>query len=232
LTEVRILTIEDVLYTLPGYKEAEKTDNRDEQVRIINKLIKEEKKLQDFFFERGLQGLMVNLFDPSGRLGLMKNKSPKALLEFYSRRKGLDWFDRSRDTYVQAWRITQYDQWKRGEESAQLGVEAIEDVLYTLPGYKEAEKTGDRKNQIRALNKIIKIKGGLTKFFNDNGLCGMMGNLFDPTGRLGLMKNKSPKALLEFYSRRKGLDWFNKTKHPHIDSYGNGKLKVVYKKAA
>ncbi len=232
--EIALSAIGDILYRLPGYKNAEKTNNRDEQVMIINEWITKENGLVNYFNKKGLRGLMAMLIDQTGKLGLRKAYSPKALLEFYSERKGLNWFDRTKETYVQGWRFGERNMWQMGKESAQIGIEAIEDVLYTIPGYKNAEKTNNRKEQVKIINKlIIKEKRllmikekRLLDYFYKKGLRSLMSS--STTSKLGLRKSGSIKSLLEFYSERKGLDWFNPNKLPYITYLGRGKLKFIY----
>ena len=229
--ERAINIVSSVLYELPGYKAAEQTGNRDEQVKIISQLIRQESKLQEYFYKNGLGSLMNSLIDPTGQQGLKKAGSPKALLEFYSGRKGLGWFDRTEDTYVQAWRIWENGKWQQGGRSVELGIEAIEDVLYELPGYKAAEQTGNRDEQVKIISQLIRQESKLQEYFYKNGLGSLMTRLIDPTGQQGLKKTGSPKALLEFYSDQKGLNLFNQNYSSYLDASPNGKLRVVYNAA-
>ena len=118
--------------------------------------------------------------------------------------------------------------WKNGEESLDTAINAISEALYTLPGYKQAEQAGNREEQVRIVNKLIREENSLTQYFYDKGLSGLMGNLIDPSGKAGLKKSNSPKALLEFYSERKGLGWFDQNYSSFIESYGYGKLRVAH----
>ena len=72
---------------------------------------------------------MWNFMDPTGKNGLRKRSSPKSLLEFYSEKKGLNWFDRNQETYVQGWRIKENIRWT-GKDAIKIAIESIEDVLY------------------------------------------------------------------------------------------------------
>ena len=218
-----------MLYKLPGYEQAEVTGNQNEQVRIINELATREPKLKEYFEKAGLGSLMSNLIDAIGKNGLKRRHSPKALLEFYSDKKGLNWFDRTQETYVQAWRIQVKNKWQRGEESAKLAIEAIEDILYQLPGYKEAERTNNRDEQIRIIRDLVIRERKLTNYFRNAGLDSLMKQLIDPSGRQGLRKRYSPKALLEFYSEMKRLVWFNQNQMSYLTTNMQGWLKVVYK---
>lgn len=224
--------IEDVLYDIPGYKVAEKSWNRYEQIRLINDLLLRESRLMEFFQNEGLNGLMKSFFDPNGIYGLRRRNSPKVLLEFYSDRKNLNWFDRTQKLYLQGWRIRQHNMWNQGEESAQLAIEAIEDVLYDLPGYKEAEKTGNRDEQLRIIDNLIRKESGLKDYFMRVGLYyGMMMVFWDKTGRHGIKNRGSPKAVLEFYSERKGLNWFDRNQTSYIEPYRNASLRVKFRAA-
>lgn len=232
LLDTGLRAIEEALYRISGYQEAEKTGNRNLQVNIINELIKSENKLKEYFENAGLRQLMDSLVDPTGEYGIRKHQSPKALLEFYSDKKGLNWFDRTQEKYVQAWRITENGMWQRGEQSVRLGIEAIEDVLYELPGYKEAERTNNRDMQMLIIGDLISRVGSLFYYFREKGLRRMMTSMLDPKGVYGLRKQNSPEALLKFYSERKGLKWFDRSQYPHIASYMGSRLKMVYKMAA
>ena len=72
--QTALTVIADALYKIPGYREAEITRNRDEQVRIINDLIKREDRLQEYFHEAGLGSLINSLIDESGRFALRKKR--------------------------------------------------------------------------------------------------------------------------------------------------------------
>ncbi|MBI2141464.1 hypothetical protein HYU16_03500 [Candidatus Woesearchaeota archaeon] len=218
--------IQDALYRFPGYREAEEINDRDGQVRIVNQLIMHT-ALADFFAKAGLSGLMQGFVDPEGRIGIRKRQSPKAVLEFYSENKGLGWFDRALPTHVEAWRIKAQGMWKSGKESAQLATEAIEDVLYTLPGYREAEQANRREEQLRILNQLLQQKGRQRDYFEEAGLSGLMTEFVDKTGRTGLKKLGSVSALLEFYSKKKRLEWFNPAYAMHLSVERSGRLVVA-----
>lgn len=212
-----VKAIEEVLYSLPGYKKAEKTSNRQQQVVIINNFLKTEQAQRGYFMSR-IPNVMCYLVDPEGINGLAKPGSVKALLEFYSRQKGLDWFNRQRECYVQAWRITEKGMWQRAEASVQLAMQAIEDVLYQIPGYRAAELSHDTNAQLIALDRFIQQLNGssLVEYFKDEGMSGLLGSFYDPSGNCGLRKKHSAYALLEFYSTRKSLGWFDTSQERYI----------------
>ncbi|MBI3036761.1 hypothetical protein HYY73_03350 [Candidatus Woesearchaeota archaeon] len=210
--------IQEVLYTQPGYRDAEETSNRAEQVRIITELIEQTPSLTDYFSSRGLNWLMSSFVDVTGKEGIKKEYSPRAVLEFYNKQKGLGWFDRTQLTYVPGWKIRERYKWQRGEESVQLALEAIQDVLRTLPGFRQAEDSGNREEQVRIVNQLI-LHTALTDFFEKAGLSGLMQRFVDTKGRAGIRKGQSPKAVLEFYSENMGLDWFNRTQPTYVAAW-------------
>jgi hypothetical protein len=223
--------IQKVLYELPGYEKAEVSGDRQEQVRIINDFIDSfhQRPLLEYFIRKGLGSMMCNLYDPKGKKGLKRQHSPKALLEFYSGALDLGWFDRTQDTYVRAWRIRENGMWLRGEESAQLGTEAIEDVFWEIKGYKQAEQAKDRDNQLSVLDRFFSETKPLREYFWSKGLSGMMQKLYDPQGKQGLRRKRSVLALFEFYNCRKRLGWFDKTQSRHIGADRSGIIKVIYR---
>src|SRR3989338_117171 len=232
--ELALIAISNVLYTLPGYEKAEKGGNREEQVRIINQFITGEKSLADYFLNSNpalsLSSLMSNFIDPIGIVGIKKANSPKALLEFYSEKKGLKWFDRSQEPYVQGWRIREVNMWQRGEESAKLAIESIEDVLYTIPDYKKAEQTGNREEQIEIIASFANNIWNLTNYLSSNGLSPLMQGLLDPTGEMGLIARNSPEAVLRFYSQKKGFGWFDESYNARLTIDGKGRV-ILQKEA-
>ena len=174
---------------------------------------------------------MSNFIDRIGIVGIKKANSPKALLEFYSEKKGLKWFDRSQEPYVQGWRIREVNRWQRGEESAKLAIESIEDVLYTIQGYKKAEQTGNREEQIGVIASFANNIGNLTNYLRSNGLSPLMQGLLDPTGEMGLIARNSPEAVLRFYSQKKGFGWFDESYNTRLTIDGKGRVilqKEVY----
>lgn len=225
------------MYEIPGYRKAERSKNHDEEVDIINDFIRRETRLQKYFLDRGLTMVMRDIFKITGDVRYNKQESPKVILEFYAERKKLNWFDRTQNVYVQGWRIQENGMWGRGEESAQLGVQAIEDVLYLEPGFRVSEINGDRNEQLKIIRNLIARESNLMRYFGNSGLWGMMKRLIDSSGKSGLRKQFSVKALLEFYSERKGLGWFDQSKSSFITGYkknnlGVEGLKVVYQNAA
>lgn len=216
-------SITKALYTIPGYEEAEK-QGRDAQVKAINDFIKEKPALSDYFQSKGLDRLMENYYDSTGINGFKRKKSARAVLEFYSEKYGLNWLDRTQDTYIHGWRIQEYPMWSRNEAGRKRALEAIADALYQIDGYRYAEKTGNRAEQVRIITNFIKETKSLDSFFihKDRGLVSLMSHFYDPTGEFGLKKKKSARALLEFYSTHqigidgKPLDWFNRNEDTYI----------------
>ena len=229
--QIALRTIQNVLYEIPGYEQAEKSGNRNEQVKIINDLVRRESRLVDYFIRAGLKSLMDYFIDPTGSHGLKKQESPRALLEFYSDKKGLNWFDRSQTSYVESWRMTEKNMWQMGEESVVRAIQAIEDVLYSIEGYKDAERLGNINEQLRLIGELKK-RIGLQSYFYEQGLTGLMFRFFDPKGEYGISKKGSPVAVLEFYSRRKGLNWFDQTQSTYLTSDRKGNLIVMSRTAA
>ena len=67
---------------------------------------------------------------------------------------------------------------------------------------------------------------GLGKYFNSIGVPGLMRGVIDKDGIRGLRKMASPKALLEFYSYRKGLNWFDNDKPIYLTILYNKNKKL------
>lgn len=211
------------LHTIPGYKEAEK-QGREAQIKTINDFIKENPALSDYFQSKGLDRLMENYYDSTGVNGFKRKKSARAVLEFYSDKYNLNWLDRTQDTYIHTWRIQEQPMWSRDEKGKKRALEAIADALYQIDGYRDAERAGNRDEQVGIITKFIKETKSLTDFFihEDRGLSSLISHFYDPTGDYGLTKKKSARALLEFYSTHqtgidgKPLDWFNRDKDTYI----------------
>ena len=213
-TNLAIKCIQDSLFELPGYKISEETNNRSNQVNIINDFIKREKRLVNYFREY-CNGMTSKFIDPTGDNGLKKPDSPKAILEFYSDKQNLSWFDRTYDTYVHKWKITERNMWKNKQDSVELALEAISDVLYTIPGYRLSENKKDRHDQIKLIKDYI-FENPYYKKFIKKELAGLFRNFIDKNGEYGFKKHNSIDEMLRFYSKNKELDWFNNTKDPYL----------------
>lgn len=219
--KIALSQIERALYKLPGYKEAEQGNKRSEQVIIINELLSKE-NLSKFMLKEGLRPLMSSFIDTKGINGIKKGKSPKALLEFYSKNKCLDWFNRSRKSYVSLWKMSEKNKWNDKEKSVKLAIEVIEDILYEIPGYKNAEDTGNSKEVVRLINKFIIDNRNLKRYLSSKGMNGLIGNFLDPTGKYGIKVKGSPKAIFKFYSEQKGFNWFSTKTDTYIDFWRFG----------
>ncbi|MBI2542090.1 hypothetical protein HYV80_05260 [Candidatus Woesearchaeota archaeon] len=215
--DIALRKIQEVLYTIPEYKEAEETENRGKQVEIINRFVTTERAPTRYFMDNGLQSLMNRFIDPTGEKGFKKAGSPKAVLMFYSEKKGLNWFDRTQEKYVQEWRFNEKGMWDRGEESVRLALDAVQDALYTLPGYRNAEQTGNRDEQCRIINDLLKRETAVAGYFVSVGLR----KVFDSFGRPTRDKKKTWKKatvtdMLRLYSDRKNLSWFDRQQPAYV----------------
>src|SRR3989338_6369122 len=167
---VAILT-ELALETIEGFE----TANREGKIKLIrDKIIgkNEEtgKRVLQFFLDCGLGGMLMH------SRYLDKKNSPLAVLELYNRERKLNLFDRSQGEYLGRWEIRKRGMWK-GKAGKDLAVEAIEDVLWKIPGY----KTATREEKIRLIRTYVMgyrsptgKEHGTLQFLKDSGLSGML----------------------------------------------------------
>lgn len=165
-SEQAIRLVQTVLFKIRGYKKAEEAGDRTKQIEIINALIKKHKYLAKYFRTHGLERVMDDLVDETGAHGLKRRASSRALLEFYSIQKGLNWFDRTQETYVQAWQIIEKSKWRKGDASVQMFLEAMHDILCEIPGYKQAEQANNRTQQLLKIDKFIEEHPRLAVYLN------------------------------------------------------------------
>lgn len=172
-----------------------------------------------FFYDNGLRGLMKS--SPH----LRKIGSPIALMELYDQEKNVGLFDRTKPEYLCRWEIGENGMWQ-DDSSKELAVEAIEDVLWRIPGYRQAS----REEKIKLIRKhVINYKSqthgtynGAFRFFRDNGLSGLMARL------IYLRKRNSPIALMELYDQERKVGLFDKSKEDYLEMKkqdGNSKSK-------
>jgi hypothetical protein len=221
--EQALRLIQSVLFKIRGYKRAEETGDGAKQIEIINGLIKQHKDLAKYFRSKGFERVMDDLIDETGVHGLKRRASSRALLEFYSSQKGLNWFDRTQGTYVQAWRIIEKSKWRKGDVSVQMFLEAMHDILCEIPGYKEAEHTNNRKKQLHKIDRFIEQNPRLAQYLIRQ-LPGLSGSLRDSTGRV-ILKGRV-KDMFEFYSCKKHLNWFDQRESIFLGASGRGRLFV------
>lgn len=215
--------IADVLFEIEGYREAEEKRERRDQLALINELINKG-DLNTHFMSRGLTGLMKNLVDPAGKIGIKKYCSALGVLEFYSERKNLKWFDTTLPEYIHFWKIPERGRWKNPEDSRKTAAEFIDAVLNLVPGYRDAKSSGDRAAQMRILGESISRSGGIFNFIGNNGLNG----LISARNLVNMGKNyNSPTDLFRFYSEMNNLEWFNKNLSPYLSTDGERRLVVV-----
>ncbi|MBI5390539.1 hypothetical protein HZB02_03555 [Candidatus Woesearchaeota archaeon] len=214
--------MQDALWAITGYKEAELGGNRVQQVRIINKFLTQNPAALTYFISMSPslgslrhQGKAC----PSTIEKRTQRNSLRVMLEWYSQTKHLDWFDRNLDEYVQAWRILENGMWKRGDTSVALALDAIADMLYTIQGYREAERMEDRDKQVEIISQFITTEKCLTKYAREAGLDGLFSNCYDPSGEYGFRKQCSVKAMLEFYSEKKRLGWFDRSQEHYVQRW-------------
>jgi len=192
------------------YKDA----SREQKIQIIrNSVINHPAKdndsyngAQQFFYDHGLAGLIT------GSPHLRKNNSPIALLELYDKERKVGLFDRTQDTYLGRWEITQNGMWQ-GKDGKKLALEAIEDALWKIPGYRNAS----REQKIQLIrDHVINYKSrnndktGAQQFFYDYGLHGLMSSSHH------LRKKGSPIALLELYDKERKVGLFDRTQDTYL----------------
>jgi len=128
----------------------------------------------------------------------------------------LQWFDRTQATYVPRWRINEKNKWNLGDCSVELALEAIQDALWAIPGYKGAELARNRDEQVRILTKFFEKTSSPQRYFYERGLRGLMASFTDPTGKYGIRKAGSVKATMEWYDGQKVFELFDRTKPTYV----------------
>jgi hypothetical protein len=202
--DLALEAISDSLRCIEGYKEAEIIRKRDTLVELIDNYLEQNNySLGKLFSDNRLKGLLDSFVDVKGEKGIKKKYSAIAALEFYDAYNGLGFFDKSYENYVKKWRIKEGNKWNSGEHSVDLALNAIQDVLYEIPGYRQAEFDGDLKKAFKIVQSYKKERGDLRGFFRKRGLSGMMTEFYDISGLYGFKKKNSPNAILEFYFERK-----------------------------
>src|SRR3972149_1068302 len=101
--------------------------------------------------------------------------------------------------YVGRWEITEKGMYD-ADKGKELTVEAIEDTLWKIPGYRNAS----RKEQIKLIRKHVlnftnEQGNGALAYFHQHGLAGMF------TKSPHLRKRSSPIAALELYDQERKL---------------------------
>jgi len=212
--------IQDVLWEdIQGYKQAELKGDREACVEGLKRFIWENKKLQEYLIKKGLGKVMDKFVNGDGTNGFRKKNSPKALFEFYDYHSHLNLFDRDEETYVPRWWIRERGMWQ-GQNGIELGIEAIQDVLWELDNYKYTEKTTSKPLQLAALDKeLFSKKETIVEWLYSKGL--------EPVMAYVIKKPGSPKALFEFYNNHMEFDWFNRDNFPYMAIDSRNRLKIV-----
>jgi len=212
--ELALETVEDVLLSTEyggQLKVALKDGTREDQVEIVNAIARDYSMGYLFKFH-GLEGFLRNFHDGTGETGL-KAKSAFSALEFYSEQNKLGWFDLIDGERVRPW-LFEGCKWNEGEKSESLAMEALEYALYSSSignELKEAERLGLRDKQVELMKGWIKETPSVCDYLVDKGLGGMLLNFVrDGDNPYGFRKQSSARAVLEWYSDKKGLDWFSK----------------------
>ena len=220
--------IRKALHRIDGFQMAEQSGDRTGMVKSLNDFLDGRPRLHEFFDQAGLGGAMTNFIKTDELPGFRKERSPKAVFEFYDTVLQYKLFDRTQETYVPSWKIQENGMWQNGVESVQLGLEATSDFFYySMPGYRKAEETHNRYKQLCLIDSLLGI-GHLKVLLRQYGLGSMIYSLIDPEGILGLKVAGSPRYLFEFYSSGKRLDWFNERMRPRIKVIGKNMMRVVY----
>ncbi|MBI2136651.1 hypothetical protein HYU06_06285 [Candidatus Woesearchaeota archaeon] len=196
----------------PGYAAA----TREQKIELIRKHVINYKSqtpdadngARQFFYDNGLAGLM------SASPHLRKINSPRVLMELYDKERKIGLFDRTQKEYLGRWEITENGMWQ-GDSNKQFAVEVIEDVLWHIPGYRDAT----REEKIRLIREHIigykakdpNSQNGPLQFFYDNGLKGLMNS------SAHLRKKCSPRALMELYDRERKSGLFDKSKDDYLE---------------
>lgn len=202
--KIALRAIQSGLYLIPGYEEAEKCHDEEEMAGSINEFLKRDVPLKEFFESPGfgISGLMQDFVDPERRYGIKTKNSPKAVLDFYFSNRFPNLLDRSKDSYIEMWRVQENNRWNRGEESTRTGLEAVQDYLRSFKGYRKAEDCGMGDELVRIVNEKIKDRTICASHMYKFGLNPIMTGLVDPLGIHGFRKKNSPRATLEFYFKR------------------------------
>jgi len=210
--ENNAVLVEILLETIEGYERA----SREERVQLLREhVINYESQTGpkngalQFFIDNGLGGMLTT--SPH----LRKAGSPLATLELINTARSLGLFDRTEDIYLGRWEITEKSMWQ-GRTGKELTVEATEDILWRIPGY----RTANREQRITLIRKhVINYKSltgrynGALQFFHDNGLIGML--CTSPH----LRKKDSPLATLELYNTTRSLGLFDRTQDVYLGKW-------------
>ncbi len=225
--DLALETIQDSLFAIPGYRHAEDSHNRDDQIKILNNFIFDTKQLGAYFKKFG-KGMMTAFYDPEGKNGFTNPNCVLSLFEFYNSKKDFNWFDRSQENYLYTWAIEKKDKW-RSEGSVDLALNAIQDVLGMIPGFKEAEKKGDSYMQVKSIGDF-KDNLGYKEFRNHffPRIEGLASNCTPKRGIKDGVKKKSIYGLLKFYDDHKKFGWFNPSSPAYISLGGRKDLVFNY----
>ena len=190
--------IEDVLWRIPGYRHA----SRERKIEIIRQEVIRTGAMR-FFRQHHLLGMLGN--SPH----LSKLDSPAEALRFYNSERDVGLFDRSKKEYLRRWEIREMNMWQ-GNRGLELAVEAVEDVLWSLPGYRYASR--DEKVKI-VRKKVLHYKSqkgnGARRFFCYYGLSGML----DQSPHIS---KSSPEDALRLYDKNRGVGLFNSSYEDYI----------------
>jgi len=226
------IALQDVLWdydgTSPvfrGYRYAEEIRDRATMTNILKNFFRKEKKVLEFLIEKGLGKVLDSLNDMNPSFN---SKSYKLLFMIYDRYFNLKLFDRNEKHYVPLWLIGDKKVWNRGEESKNLALEEIQDVLWEIKGYREAEESCDKSLQLRILDEeLFKKNPNLVNWFIKMGLGGLM-DYFVYDDVKGILKRRSPYEILRFYDKNKNLGWFDESSYPVIRRSLDKRVYVAY----
>jgi len=136
------------------------------------------------------------------------------------------------EIYVELWKISDDGIWQGDEESAQLAVGEIENVLYNmnpekfkrLTGYDMEESNKDRMEHVLVIAQQIDDIPKLKEYFDKN-IPEFRDKLRELGGQIEL-RTPPLELLMRFYSNSRGLDLFNPKLDWYLDVDSNGALLV------
>ncbi|MEM0465393.1 MAG: hypothetical protein QXW97_01680 [Candidatus Pacearchaeota archaeon] len=208
--DIALKAIEKKLYEIEGFEQAQKLadlGNKDPLIEIMINFLESTKNLYKFF--KDLSPLMTSFIDKIGENGISKTKSPKALLEFYDKKRGYGLFDITKEKHIPKYLLRERGMWRKGDESVNIARDMIKFNLRRLsPDFKTAEEKKDTLEELIALDiDIIRNTKNLRKF---NKITGTLKNLIDKEGIKGIRVANSFYEILRFYNQSDNLSWFNK----------------------
>ncbi|MBD3252617.1 hypothetical protein GF386_02710 [Candidatus Pacearchaeota archaeon] len=202
--DIALRALQDSFFKVKGYEEAEVSGDEYQIADVMNSFLRMSGFLKEFLVENGCSGLLQEFVDPEGIYGLKTGNSPKAAFDFYYSRKYPGLLDRSSYPYLELWRIHVNNRWTSGnlESAVQTALDATQDFLRQLPGYRNAETKSSREVS-KVVNAALQ-KGLVTRrAMEDFGLNAVLIGLKELANQDLLDYSGTGKGLLEFYFQRR-----------------------------